>query len=56
MVKNKNILLPVKDGKIDFDFMGKVVMILKKIIIKDVVLYIENANNKNSMKFERMEK
>lgn len=56
VVKNKNILLPVKDGKIDFDFMEKVVMILKKIIIKDVVLYIENANNKNSMKFERMEK
>ncbi|MFR1776742.1 MAG: restriction endonuclease subunit S [Clostridia bacterium] len=56
VVKNKNILLPVKDGKIDFDFMEKVVMILKKIIIKDVVLYIEDANNKNSMKFERMEK
>lgn len=56
VVKNKNILLPVKDGKIDFDFMEKVVMILKKIIIKDVVLYTGNANNKNSMKFERKEK
>ena len=52
VVKNKNILLPVKNGKIDFDFMEKVVMILKKIIIKDVVLYTENAN-KNLMKLKR---
>lgn len=40
VVKNKKILLPVKDGKIDFDFMDKVIMILKKIIIKDVVTFV----------------
>lgn len=41
VVKNKSILLPVKDENIDFDFMEKVVMILKKLMIKDVVKFVE---------------
>lgn len=38
-VKEKSIVLPEKDGKIDFDFMDKFILILKKLIIKNVVEY-----------------
>lgn len=41
VVKNKHILLPQKNGKIDFDFMEKIIRIAKKLAIKDVVLYSE---------------
>ena len=37
--KENVIVLPEKDGKIDFDFMDKFILILKKLIIKDVVEY-----------------
>ena len=39
VVKGKYIRLPEKDGKIDFDFMDTFISAIKKITIKDVVLY-----------------
>lgn len=41
VVKNKKILLPQTNGKIDFVFMETFVRIMKKLLIKDVVLYAE---------------
>lgn len=38
-VKNKKILLPQVNGKIDFDFMEKIIIIIKKLAIKNVVLW-----------------
>ena len=46
-VKEKSIVLPEKDGNIDFDFMDKFIIILKKFIIKEVVEY---TNKKLSAK------
>ena len=39
VVKGKHIRLPEKDGKIDFAFMGTFISAIKKLAIKDVVLY-----------------
>ena len=39
VVKGKSIRLPEKDGEIDFDFMETFIAAIKKIAIKDVVLY-----------------
>ena len=38
-VKNKKILLPQINGKINFDFMEKIIIITKKLAIKNVVLW-----------------
>lgn len=46
VVKNKKILLPQINGKIDFVFMETFVRIMKKLLIKDVVLYAEKKSNK----------
>jgi hypothetical protein len=43
VVKDKFILLPVKDGKPDYDTMGTFISAIQKLVIKDVVLY---ANKK----------
>lgn len=40
VVKNKKILLPCKNDNIDFEFMDIFVSIIKKVLIKDVVLYL----------------
>lgn len=40
-VKKKHIKLPEKDGKIDFAFMDTFISALKKLAIKDVVLYAD---------------
>ena len=40
-VKEKSIVLPVKNENIDFDFMDKFINILKKLIIKDVVRFVD---------------
>lgn len=40
-VKDKHIQLPVKDNNIDFDLMENFISALKKLLIKDVVLYVE---------------
>lgn len=39
VVKNKDIRLPEKDGKIDFAFMDTFISAIKKLAIKEVVLY-----------------
>ena len=39
VVKGKYIRLPEKDGKIDFAFMETFISAIKKLAIKDVVLY-----------------
>ena len=41
VVKDKYILLPEKDGEIDFSFMHTFISALEKLAIKDVVLYTE---------------
>ena len=41
IVKNKYILLPTKDGEIDYEFMEKFIMAVQKVIIADVVKYSE---------------
>ena len=41
VVKNKYILLPTKDGEIDFEYMEKFISAVQKIIIADVVKYSE---------------
>lgn len=39
VVKSKDINLPEKDGKIDFAFMEAFISAIKKLAIKEVVLY-----------------
>ena len=39
VVKNKDIRLPEKDGKIDFAFMDTFISAIKKLAIREVVLY-----------------
>lgn len=39
VVKNKDIKLPEKDGKIDFAFMETFISAIKKLAIKEVVIY-----------------
>lgn len=41
VVKDKYILLPEKDGEIDFSFMHTFISALEKLAIKDVVIYAE---------------
>lgn len=55
VVKNKYIVLPQTNGKIDFYFMEKIVRIVKKILIKDVVLYTDRKNKKRRI-YRRKEK
>lgn len=55
VVKNKYILLPQTNGKIDFYFMEKIIRIVKKILIKDVVLYTDRKNKKRRI-YRRKEK
>lgn len=45
VVKNKNIRLPEKDGKIDFAFMEAFISAMKKIAIRDVVDYSDAKIN-----------
>lgn len=50
VVKGKYIRLPEKDGKIDFDFMETFISAIKKLAIKDVVLYSnEKITNKGAL-------
>lgn len=47
VVKNKCIQLPVKNGKPDYELMGRVISALKKSVIKDVVVYLDSKIAKN---------
>lgn len=39
-VKDKKILLPVKDNKIDLEFMANVIRLIKKLLVKGIVEYM----------------
>ena len=41
VVKEKNILLPIKDNKIDFDFMETFINTIKKLTLKNVAEYAD---------------
>lgn len=41
VVSKKNILLPTKEGKIDFEYMDTYITTIKKLAIKDVVQYAD---------------
>ena len=42
-IKNENIKLPITtNGEIDFEFMNNFIKAIKKLVIKDVVLYTDN--------------
>jgi len=41
VVKNKFIQLPIKNDKPDYELMGSLTSAIKKLVIKDVVLYVE---------------
>lgn len=41
VVSNKKILLPTKNGQIDFEYMETYITAIKKMTIKDVVLYAD---------------
>lgn len=41
VVKNKYIQLPVKNNKPDYEIMGTLISAFKKVVIKDVVLYVQ---------------
>jgi len=43
--RNIKMKLPIKDGAIDFDFMETLIRAVKKLVIKDVVLYSERKIN-----------
>lgn len=40
-IQNDKIMLPIKDGKIDFEFMELLISAVQKLVIKDVVLYAD---------------
>ena len=42
VVQKKYISLPVRDGKIDFEFMNTFIHAISKLNIKDVVRYADN--------------
>ncbi len=41
VVQNKYIQLPIKNNKIDFEYMEVLISAIQKLIIKDVVLYVD---------------
>lgn len=41
MVKNKYIQLPAKNGKPDYDQMAVLISAIQKLVIKDVVCYVD---------------
>jgi hypothetical protein len=48
IVKNKYIQLPIKDNKIDYDLIETLVLAVKKMVIKNVVLYTNKKLGVNS--------
>lgn len=40
-IRNKKIRLPLKNGKIDFDYMETLISAVQKLVIKDVVDYAD---------------
>lgn len=44
VVKNKYIQLPIKNNKPDYEMMDILISAIQKLVIKDVVLYVERKN------------
>jgi hypothetical protein len=42
IIEDRLILLPIKNGEIDFDFIELFISAIQKLVIKDVVLYADN--------------
>ena len=40
VVKDKLIKVPIKDGKLDYEFMGLIISAIRKLLFKDVVAYV----------------
>ena len=53
VVKEKCIRLPEKDGKIDFELMDRFISAMKKLAIKDVVMYSDRKINATKSVVER---
>lgn len=49
VVKNKYIQLPIKNGEPDYKIMDALVSAVKKLVIKDVVLYLDSKIATNSV-------
>lgn len=49
VVKNKYIKLPIKNGESDYKIMDALVSAVKKLVIKDVVLYLDSKIATNSV-------
>ena len=47
VVKRKQINLPQKNGKIDFNFMERLISAVRKRVIKDVVLHTDRKTENN---------
>ncbi len=52
VVKNKYIQLPVKNGKPDYEIMNNLISAIQKLVIKDMVLYVERKNKELSKQKE----
>lgn len=50
VVKNKYIQLPIKNNKPDYEIMDTIISAIKKMAIKDVVLYAEKKKGLNKLK------
>ncbi len=44
VVKNKYIQLPIKNNQIDYDLMETLIFAIKKLVIKNIVLYLNNKD------------
>ena len=42
VINNQEIKLPTKDNEIDFTYMELLISAIKKLVIKDVVIYADN--------------
>lgn len=44
-IQNDKVMLPIKDGVVDYKVMSTIISAVKKLVIKDVVLYADNKIN-----------
>ncbi|MCI5698636.1 MAG: restriction endonuclease subunit S [Clostridiales bacterium] len=44
-IQNDKVMLPIKDGVVDYKAMSTIISAVKKLVIKDVVLYADNKIN-----------
>lgn len=45
IVKNKHIQLPIKNDKPDYEMMDTLIAAIQKLVIKDIVLYVDRKNH-----------